>query len=109
AEPALREAGFELPLQTGNVVLAARVAPDAGADREERQSALDVARALVRRLAERPEAHPELTVTVAVHAGPVTVRGGQIVGGLLLRTADWPLATERDGVRLSAAAAAGLV
>jgi serine/threonine-protein kinase len=106
AESTLREAGFELPVQAGNLVLAAKLEPeDAGAGRLQRQAAFDLARGLLRDLNERPGAHPQLTVTVAVHAGPVEVRGGQIAGGVLLRPSGWPLDRERDGVWLSEATA----
>jgi hypothetical protein len=106
AESTLREAGFELPLQAGNLVLAAKLEPaDAGAGRSHRQAAFELARGLLRDLNERPRAHPGLTVAVAVHAGPVEVRGGQIAGGALLRPSEWPLDRERDGVRLSEATA----
>jgi hypothetical protein len=108
AEAALRAGGFELPLQTGNVILGAKLASEQ-TSRTERQSALDLARALLRQVAARPEARPELTVTVAMQAGRVQLRGAEITGGDLLRTSEWKLAAERDGVRLSATAAADLV
>jgi serine/threonine-protein kinase len=107
AEAALSEAGFALPLQTGTLVLAVRLV-DAGKRRAQARRAFEAARSLVLQLAERPEARPELTVTVAMHAGSVTMRGEQIAGGALLRPSEWPLATEREGVRLTADAAADL-
>jgi serine/threonine-protein kinase len=108
AEGALREAGFELPLQTGNLVLGVQLVEEEGARGARCQAAFETARRLARQIAERPEARAELAVTVAVHAGPVQVRGGEMTGGGLLRTAEWPLDAERDGVRLSAPATAGL-
>ena len=104
AEGALREGGFQLPLQTGNLVLGVQPVEDEGARRARCQDAFEVARGLARQIAERPEARTELAVTVAVHAGPVQVRGAEIAGGDLLRTSEWPLDAERDGVRVSRAA-----
>ena len=85
AEVALREAGFDLPLQTGNLVLGVRLVPgEAAGNREARQQALDLARALFRRL----------DVKVCLHAGLATTRGQQVVGGPLLRVAAWVLVAE---------------
>jgi hypothetical protein len=105
-EQALRQAGFALPLVTGNVVVGARVLPrDPAGSLEVRRAALATARALL------PLAHAQ----VSVHAGPAQIAGPadapdgpRISGGILTRVGDWPLAVELDGVRATREAAAGI-
>jgi serine/threonine-protein kinase len=86
AEQALRGAGYQLPVQTGNLLLAVR--PVSGDARADRRQALELGRELARR-----------GLKVALHVGG---------GDGLLRVTDWELESERDGVRLTRAGAADL-
>jgi serine/threonine-protein kinase len=115
AEETLRAAGFELPLQTSTAVLAARLAPaDAEENRQARQQALAVAHDLLRHL--RDSVAADLDVVVSLHAGKALVRAAghlprtalQILGGPILRVADWALVADLDGVRATREGAAGL-
>jgi eukaryotic-like serine/threonine-protein kinase len=100
AEQALHAAGYQLPLQTANLLLA--VLPVSGDPRRAARQALELAGGLAR----------DLSLTVALHAGAISVRGPEhaprITGGDLLRATDWALVAERAGVRLSREAAAAL-
>jgi serine/threonine-protein kinase len=105
AEQILRAAGFQLPLVTGTMVLAARLLPaDPGDSRRARQEALEVARDLVRQIA---------AATVVLHAGKASVRGPatapEIAGGALLTPASWEPALDLQGVLATREAAADLV
>jgi eukaryotic-like serine/threonine-protein kinase len=105
-EQALRQAGFALPLVTGNAILGARVLPaDPAGNREARRQALATARGLLQ----------IARAQVSVHAGPAQVAGAtddpdgpRISGGILTRLGDWALTTEIDGVRVTGEAAANV-
>jgi eukaryotic-like serine/threonine-protein kinase len=113
AEQTMRQAGFLLPLLTGNMVLGARLLPvDPAARQEMVKDALVLARSVLQRIRERPDAHPDLSVNVSLHVGEALVRGPaeslQIVGGAILTPASWELTTDLDGVRVTLEGAAGL-
>jgi eukaryotic-like serine/threonine-protein kinase len=113
AEQTLGQAGFQLPLLTGNMVLGARLLPaDASASRQARQDALGVARDLLRQIAQRPDPDPALAVSVSLHAGKALVRGPaqapEIAGGAILVPTSWELSADLDGVRATSEGAAGL-
>ena len=83
---------FLLASASGNAVLGVRRLSAADAV-EERRAALEIARVVHRRIAERPDADPRVHVNVCVHVGEIVARrsGSQteIVGGALLRTDEW--------------------
>jgi len=85
-EQALRQAGYQLSVSTGNLILGVR--PVSGGSLTVRRQALELGRVLARR-----------GLKVAVHLGS---------GSGLLRVGEWALAVERDGVRLTREAAADL-
>lgn len=93
AEEALRDRGFIVASATGSEVLGVLPLPEdpAGA-RRERKAAITAAAALRRRIDERPDADPRVSVNVCLHAGDVILRGEgrpEVVGGLLVRTDRW--------------------
>ena len=94
AERMLNEAGLNSLLQTGTSLLSARVLPDqAGAAREDETRARDRATALVRRLAIRPEAHPQVQVRVLVHVDAADLQGppsAPVVTGRIVDVTSWP-------------------
>jgi hypothetical protein len=113
AERALREAGLEVPLLTSNALLATRLFPfDAEPRRLAQRGALDLATSLRRRLVELAATSDALEVNVSFHVDRALVRGPasapQIAGGPIMHILDWGLDGERDGVRVSPAAVAGL-
>jgi eukaryotic-like serine/threonine-protein kinase len=113
AEAAFREAALEQPLQTGNATLGLRLLPP---DPEERrkalESALGLAKKLVRLLDGRPSAHAALAVKVCLHVGKALVQGSapspRIVGGAIMHVLAWTLASEIEGVHLTAEGAAAV-
>jgi serine/threonine-protein kinase len=94
AERALLAERFELVVQTGDSLLAARQLPAiaAEADTEERRAA-DVAAALRDALAARPAADARVELRVLVHADAAVVEarpeGPRVAGGPILRLAAW--------------------
>jgi serine/threonine protein kinase len=102
AEQALRQAGYQLALQTGNTILGVRlVSDDSGENRAARRHGLALARGLARK-----------GLKVALHAGRAKVsspaEGSAVNGGEILQVAAWELVVERDGVRLTSQGAADL-
>jgi len=91
-EEALLSAGFLLPTQTSNAILAIRATTDRLPE-VDRADAIAVAEALHRQLAGRGSADPRLHVNISVRAHAAVVRRVEgrieIVGGPLLATDQW--------------------
>jgi hypothetical protein len=103
AEAALRDAGFQLLLQTGSAVLGARLlSDDRPAQRQDRQGALQLARALVQRF------QATVLAKVSLHAAGARVGDGRITGGEISDVAAWPPGAPRDGVLVTDAAVVDL-
>ena len=95
-ELALRQAGFALYLQTGSALLGVKPLPDdATAAREERKSAIALARKMLEPIA-APGADPRLKLSIHVHAAPVQMRGNEITGGALVDIESWAKESERE-------------
>jgi serine/threonine protein kinase len=114
AEQHLRQANWQLPLQTGNALLGAKVLPSGEADAEgARAEARLLAGALADELAARPDAHADVHVNVCMHIDAAEVResgdvpGGQeIVGGGVTSIERWAPQENVAGLHMTAAAAA---
>lgn len=85
----LAEAGWEVDVRAGGMLLATRVLPtDPAASRAARAAALDLARQLRAELA--ATAGAACRVEVCLHAGDVRVGAGdRRIGGAVYRTAEW--------------------
>jgi serine/threonine protein kinase len=113
AEQTLREAGFELPLVTGNLIVAARLLPGDPQERHRQtQAALRAAQEVRRRVDDRAGAQPSLMASIGLHVGPAQVQGSppseRVAGGAILQVAAWGLDVDLDGVRATREAAADL-
>ena len=113
AERALRAGGLQLPLLTGNALLATRVLPlEEEPRRTVHRSVFELASGLARSLREAGAAQPALEVQVSLHVGRALVRGPtsaeQVAGGPILHLVDWICDAEVDGVRLTRDGAIGL-
>ncbi|WP_437902705.1 serine/threonine-protein kinase [Sorangium sp. So ce327] len=113
AESQLSRAGFLLASITGNEVLGVRLLPaNAAAELRERRAAIELATAVHRALAQRPEADPRVHVNVCVHADDVQARLSpqpEITGGSLMCAGHWAPADDVQGVFATPSANAGLL
>jgi len=108
AEQALRDGGWQVLLQTGNVLLGAKPVPAGPAAEEVCAAALVAADELSAALADRPGATPEVHVNLTLHAADATLKrfadpaaGGEIVGGGIIAVNDWAPQDLRDGLSVS--------
>jgi serine/threonine-protein kinase len=111
AEQSLAAAGLAVPLRMGDSLLAVKALPgDPAAARRLRAEVLLLARSLPERMRQAAR-HPALRPQVTLHLGEVRVRSGpsgdEVVGGALLRTAEW-VAEAPDGFHATAAALDGI-
>ena len=114
AEQKLREGGWQLPLQTGNALLAAKVLPEPEATAgPARAQARHVAQTLFEDFASRPGAHADVHVNICLHVDGAEVKesgdvpgGKEIVGGEITSIAKWAPQENIAGVHMTAAAAA---
>jgi eukaryotic-like serine/threonine-protein kinase len=95
-ELALRQAGFALYLQTGSALLGVKPLPDdPAAAREERKSAIAIARKMLEPL-HTPGADPRLKLSIHVHAGPAQMRGSEVTGGALVDIESWAKESDQE-------------
>jgi len=111
AEQALAAAGLAVPLRMGDSLLAVKALPgEPAAARRLRAEVLLLARSLPERMRQAAR-HPALRPQVSLHLGAVRVRpgpsGDEVVGGALLRTAEW-VTEAPDGFHATAAALDGI-
>jgi Protein kinase domain len=114
AEQQLRERGWQLPLQTGNALLGAKVLPESeGEASVARAEGRQVAGALAKELACRPGAHADVHVNVCLHIDAAEVKdsgdvpgGKEIVGGQVTSIGSWAPQENVTGAHVTAAAAA---
>jgi hypothetical protein len=113
AEQRVRAAGWLVPLQTGNALLAALVLPvDEPAAVSARASARALAAELAEDLAARPTAQAGVHVNVCFHLSTALVKDGggppgaaaEVVGGDLLATGDWAPKEDTPGLYVTDAA-----
>jgi hypothetical protein len=109
----LRERGWQLPLQTGNALLGAKLLPVGERERETaRREAVSLANALAEQFAARPGVQVDVHVNVTVHVDAAEVRdsdevpgGKEITGGAVTSIGAWAPQHNIPGVHLTAAAA----
>jgi eukaryotic-like serine/threonine-protein kinase len=97
AEQTLRQEGWQLPLQTGNALLGAKVLPESEPEaRVARAEARRMGGKLAEDLARRQNAHAAVHVNVCLHVDSADVResadvpgGKEIVGGQVTWIAQW--------------------
>jgi hypothetical protein len=117
AEQTLRNAGLELPLVTGNVLLGTQLLPfEADARRDAQRSVVGLATGLARSLGYLAAANRGLEVNVSLHLGKALVGGTasapQVAGGPIMHILDWTLgfgAGRRAGHARSARGPVGAV
>jgi serine/threonine-protein kinase len=111
-EERLDRAGFVIVRATGDGVLAVHeLAKVEASAREARRAALEAVKAMVFAIEARLERDDRLELRVAVHAGEILVKAGprfEIVGGPLLRVAEWLPAERKAGLTVSAEATRGV-
>ncbi|MET0342563.1 MAG: serine/threonine-protein kinase [Polyangiales bacterium] len=88
-ESHLREQGFVLPLRTSTALLGTLTVDGVNALPARRAAIERLLAALVEELDARPDAHPEVTLTLSVDQGLVQCRGDEVVGGALLDVERW--------------------
>jgi eukaryotic-like serine/threonine-protein kinase len=103
AEQSLRASGMQLPLVTGNSLLAVKVMSTEPAARQtEYREALALATALFDELHERSTKDSRLHINLSLHFDRVEIRNKvEVAGGAITRVADWAAKTEIDGVFVS--------
>ena len=113
AEQVLRDDGWQLPLQTGNALLGAKLLPlteeDASVARAQGRS---VAHQLAERLSARADAHADVHVNICLHVGVAEVKdsddvpgGREVIGGGVTSIASWAPQENVTGVHVTTAAA----
>jgi serine/threonine-protein kinase len=115
AEQAFREDGWQVVLQTGNVLLGAKLLPE-NADEARAACAAGraIAEALIQALVDRSGAQADVHVNVSAHVAEAVVRDGsaagskEIVGGTMTEVGAWASSENVDGVHLTAAFATAL-
>jgi eukaryotic-like serine/threonine-protein kinase len=114
AEEVLREGGFALVLQTATSVLgaSAMTVEDPNVERDRRTAAVECALRLAEAIAARENANSRARAVISVHAGAAVVRlmpgGADIVGGAIMRIANWAASGDDEGVHATAAILDGL-
>jgi len=111
AEQAFREDGWQLVLQTGNVLLGAKLLPeDVSAAAAVCAAGRATAEALASSMAGRSGAQTDVHVNISAHADEAMVKDGQnaagsqeIVGGSLTSVAAWAPGENVPGVHLTPA------
>jgi serine/threonine protein kinase len=114
AEQTLRETGWQLPLQTGNALLAAKVLPETEAEASvARAQGRRVASMLAEELAARSGAHPDVHVNVSMHVDTAETKESsetpgvkEIVGGQITSISNWAPQQNVPGVHLTPSAKA---
>jgi len=113
AEQAFREDGWQLVLQTGNVLLGAKLLPEGAAEgRAACQAGQAMAEALIQTLEARDTLQAEVHVNVSAHVDHATVKDGpgpkEIVGGDLTAVGAWAPSDSVTGLHLTSAFVAAL-
>lgn len=111
AEQRLRERGWQLPLQTGNALLGAKLLPAGERERETaRAEGVSLANAMAEQFAARPGAQVDVHVNVSVHVDAAEIRdseevpgGKEITGGAVTSIGVWAPQQNVPGVHLTAA------
>jgi hypothetical protein len=111
AEQALQEDGWQLPLQTGNALLGAKLLPELASDGPAALArGRGRAETLAAALAARPGAHPDVHINISVHVDGALVRdspdllGGEIIGGDVTIAERWAARENVVGVHVTSAA-----
>lgn len=114
AEQQLRDHGWQLPLQTGNALLGAKLLPSGGNELSvARAAGVQMANALANQFAARPHAHIDVHVNVTMHIDGAEIRdsddvpgGKEITGGGITSVGAWAPQENVIGVHLTPAAVA---
>ena len=98
AEQKLREGGWQLPLQTGNALLGAKLLPEGEAEaRAARAQGRQLALTLAEVLAARPSAHADVHVNICVHVDAAEVKESSDVCGRKGNRRGWSHVDRRVG------------
>ena len=113
AEQAFREDGWQLVLQTGNVLLGAKLLPQDGAAAKAACAAGQaMAEGLLQALAARDSLQPDVHVNVSAHVDQAAVKDGvepkEIVGGELTAVGSWAPSDDVTGLHLTPGFSAAL-
>jgi len=106
AEQALRDGGWQVLLQTGNVLLGAKPVPLGPKADAVCAAALIEADELTSALGDRTRPAPEVHVNLTLHAAEATLKGdpstgAEIVGGSIVAVNEWAPQEARDGLSVS--------
>jgi serine/threonine-protein kinase len=112
-EQLVRTAGFLVPIQTGNALLAVLLLPDdLEQNRAERGCALGNVLSIQAQLSKRPNAHPGVQVSLCAHADRALMRtsasGPEVIGGPILSIAAWAPQENLQGLFATARTCEGL-